>query len=146
MQADKYELGKKMILLSSQYRNTGDKLSVDAYTQLIAKAITKKEYDEIHDKVGILFAQAIAINKEIAAWTAGSIEADLNGIESATKDLKKAAARIAKVRDIVNVVVDVCTTIGTLVLASTTPTPASIATAIKATIAITQEINEMTAA
>jgi chromosome segregation ATPase len=144
MVVDKYELGKKMVALASQYRDMGDALSVDAYTRLVAKAITKEEYDEIHAKVDELFAKSIEISKQVGALTEGSIEADLDGIESATGDLKQATAQIAKIRKIVDAVIDVCTAIGTVVLAATTPNPATIAAAVESTIALAQEISKMT--
>ena len=146
MPLDKYELGKKMIALASQLRDTGDKLSVDAYTRLIAKNITRKEYDEIHDNVESIYAQAMEIHKQIAEWPAGSIDMDLNGIESATAKLKLANDQISKVKKIVNVAIDACATVGLVVLASTTPNPETIAAAIKATIDIAEEINKMNVA
>jgi hypothetical protein len=144
MLVDKYELGKKMIALASQYRQMGDQLSIDAFEQLKAGSIDKNTYNKLHDNVDKIFAQAIAISRQVAALTEGSIDADLTGIEDATEDLKKATDRIAKTRNIVNVALEAITAIGTILIACTAPNPAAILAAVQATKTLADDITNST--
>lgn len=144
MTVDKYKLGEKMIALASQYRQMGDQLSINAFKQLKAGSIDIDTYHKLHDNVETIFAQGIEINRQVAVLTAGSIQADLAGIDNATEALKKATDRIAKTRDIVNVALKAIAAIGAIVLASTTPNPASILAAVQSTKALAQDITNST--
>ena len=144
-QVDKYELGKTMIALASQYRQMGEHLSVDAFEQLKAGSITIDTYHKLHDNLEEIFAQAMKINRQVAALTEGAIEADLAEIENATTQLKTATDRIAKTREIVNLSLAAITAISTIVLACTAPNPASILAAVQSTKNLADEIIAMTA-
>ena len=144
MPVDKYELGEKMIALASQYRQMGDNLSINAYKQLIAGEITKAKYLELHSQVEEIFKQAAVIHQEVAKLTAGSIEADLEGIENVTKEMEEAAERIKRIKDIINISIETITAIGTVVLACTTSNPASILAAMKSTTDLANNIIKMT--
>jgi len=144
MAVDKYELGKQMILLASQYRQMGDALSTNAYEKFEAHAITKKEFDDIQQNVTKLFEQAIEINRKVMEIPSGSIDVDLQGIENATEKLKKATGRINKIEKIVNISIKALAAIGASVLAVMTPNPGTIATAVQSAVTLAQEIIDMT--
>lgn len=140
--ADKYELGMRMITLASQYRQLGEKLSVDAYAQLKAGSITRQTYDALHDNIENLFKQGIAINRAVADLTAGSIDADLTSIDKATGELKQATAKIDKIREIVKISLSALTAIGAGVVACTAPSAPTIAAAVGAATDLVQEITK----
>jgi uncharacterized coiled-coil DUF342 family protein len=144
MSVDKYELGEKMIALASQYRQMGDNLSITAFKQFTAGKITKDEYDELHHKAEEIFNQASAIHREVAGLTADSIETDLKGIENATEELEKAADRVKQINNIINISIETITAIGTVVLACTTPNPATISAAVESTKTLADDIIKMT--
>ena len=144
MSVNKYELGAKMIALASQYRQMGDSLSINAFTQLTAREITKEKYLEIYSNVEEIFKQANAISRAVAGLTEGLIEADLEGIENVTKELENAADRIKRIKDIVNISIDTIGAIGTVVLACTTPNPATIVAAVESTKTLADDIIKMT--
>jgi hypothetical protein len=143
MAVDKYELGKKMIALASQYREMGDGLSTNAYTRFAAHAISRQDYDNILENVKKLFEQAAKINRAVADIPDG-IDADLMGIENATQKLKQATDRINKIEKIVKISIDALTAIGAVVIAATAPSPGTIATAAKSAVDLAKEIIEMT--
>ncbi|HAJ28338.1 MAG TPA: hypothetical protein DCG53_14045 [Syntrophus sp. (in: bacteria)] len=144
MLVDKYEIGKKMIALAEQYSQMGDKLSINADKQLTAGEITDDKYHELCSQVDKIFKQATVIHKEVAKLTAGSIEADLDGIENVTKDMEEAVERINRIKNIVNITMETITAVGTVVLACSTPNPATILAAVAATQKLANDIIAMT--
>jgi hypothetical protein len=143
MPVDKYELGKKMIALASQYRQMGDELSKNAYTKLKTGSVTKQDYVKILDNVQKLFEQAIEINRKVMEIVEGSIDVNLQGIESATKKLEQATNQINKIEEIVKISIDALTAIGAVVLAVISPSPGTIATAANSAVSLAREIIEM---
>ena len=144
-QVSKNELAETMIALASQYRQMADRLSIDAYKQLTAGTIDKATYDRFHENADKIFAQAVAIHREVAALADGLIEADLAGIESARKALEDATARIAKTREIINITLAAITAIGAILIACSTPNPETILAAVQSTKALADDIAQKNA-
>jgi len=118
-------------------------LSINAYKQLVAKEITVEQYNNIHIKVETIFAQAIEINREVSKLTEGLIEADLNGIDTATKKLTEAAKQIKKIKDIVSVSIKLIVLIGVTATAVAAPNPSSILAALESAKDVADDIIKM---
>jgi len=132
-QMDIHELGEKMLSLASQYRFVADQLSIDAYKQLKAGVIDRVSYDQTRENVVKIFDKIVEIHRAVADLTAGAIEADVKMIDGVIQQVKDAAGRIAKTRKIVNVTLEAVTAIGVILIACTTPTPATVLAAVKET-------------